>query len=68
MTGNASKLMALTQRLSNQWLQTKDYWRDARSQEFERHYVEELLTSVDRAVPVIEELEKLVKKIRSDCE
>ena len=30
--------------------------------------MEELLASVDRAVTVIEQLDKLITKIRSDCE
>lgn len=68
MTGNAPRLMALTKGLSDQWRQTKEYWKDTKSLEFERQYMEELLSSVDRAVPVIEQLEKLVKKIRTDCE
>ena len=68
MSGNGSKLMAITTQLSNQWQQTKEYWRDAKSQEFERQYIEELLASVDKAVTVMEQLDKLVTKIRSDCE
>ena len=68
MSGNGSKLAALTQGLSLQWQQTKEYWKDAKSQEFERHYMEELLTSVDKAVTVIEQLDKIVTKIRNDCE
>ena len=68
MSGNAAKLTGLTKQLSSQWEQTKDYWQDAKSQEFERQYIEELLTSVDKAVTVIEQLDKLVAKIRTDCE
>ena len=68
MSGNGAKLMALTQQLSIQWEQTKAYWRDEKCEEFERKYLQELVASVDRAVTVIEQLDKLVKKIRSDCE
>ena len=68
MSGNASKLAAITRELSNQWHQTKEYWRDAKSQEFERQYIHELLAGVDKAVAVIEELDKLATKIRNDCE
>ena len=68
MSGNASKLAAITRELSNQWQQTKEYWRDAKSQEFERQYIQELLAGVDKAVTVIEELDKLITKIRNDCE
>lgn len=67
MSGNGSKVGLLTQGLLNQWQQTKESWSDTRSREFERHYIEELRASVDRAVTVIDQLDKLVAKIRSDC-
>jgi len=60
--------MAVTRELSAQWQQTKEYWRDAKAQEFERQYVQELLAGVDRAVTVMEQLDQLVAKIRHDCE
>ena len=65
---NGSRLVAITKELSNQWQQTKEYWRDAKSVEFEHKYIEELLSSVDKAITVIEQLDKLVTKIRNDCE
>ena len=68
MRGNGLKLAAITKELSYQWQQTKEYWNDAKSQEFEQKYIEELLSGVDRAVAVIDELDKLVSKIRNDCE
>ena len=54
--------------LWNQWQQTKEYWQDAKSEEFERKYLQELVTSVDKTVSVIEQLDKLITKIRKDCE
>ena len=68
MSGNGSKLMALTKGLSLQWQQTKESWKDAKALEFERHYIDDLLTSVDKAVTVFEQLDKIVAKIRNDCE
>jgi hypothetical protein len=68
MSGNGSKLSALTKGLLFQWQQTKEHWKDAKSQEFERLYIEDLLNSVDKAVTVIEQLDKIVAKIRKDCE
>jgi hypothetical protein len=68
LSANGKRLAVLTRELSNQWQMTKDYWKDAKSQEFERQYLEELVSSVDTAVTVIEQLDKLVARIRSDCE
>ena len=68
MRGSSARLAGITKELRAQWQDTKSYWKDARSQEFERKYMEELFASVDRTVTVIEELDKLLSKIRTDCE
>ena len=68
MSGNSSKIMAATKELANQWSDTRQYWKDAKSQEFDRQYMQELVVSVDRALTVIEQLDKLFTKIRHDCE
>ncbi|HTV61843.1 MAG TPA: hypothetical protein VMH30_04660 [Verrucomicrobiae bacterium] len=66
--GSKSKLLAAAKELSLKWQDTKNYWRDEKSAEFERRYLQELFISVDKAVSVIEKLDELLKKIRSDCE
>ncbi len=68
MSGNGSKLMALTRQLSAQWQQTKESWQDAKSKEFERQFIDELMAGVDKSVTVMEQVDKLVTKIRNDCE
>lgn len=66
-TGRA-QLAALTKQLDNQWQQTKDHWRDAKSQEFETKYISELSAIVTAAVNNTEDLGKIIARIRSDCE
>jgi hypothetical protein len=68
MKASGSRLSGLTKELRAQWADTKNYWKDAKSLEFEHKYMEELFASVDRAVTVIDQLDKLVTKIRKDCE
>ena len=70
MSLNASKarLVAITKELSNRWDETKNYWRDAKSQEFEQRYMTELFANVDRTVTVMEKLHELLTKVRNDCE
>ena len=68
MKTSSARLTGLTKELRVQWLDTKSYWKDARSLEFERKYMEELFASVDRAATVIEQLDKLLTKLRTDCE
>ncbi len=68
MSASGTRLEALTKDLRVQWQQTKEYWADAKGQEFEQKYLLELFTSVDRAVGVIDQLDKLVGRIKKDCE
>jgi hypothetical protein len=68
INGNGKRLAMLTLQLANQWQQTREHWQDARGLEFEQRYMQELTQSVDRAVAVIEQLDKVVAKIRNDCE
>jgi hypothetical protein len=63
-----TRLATVTRDICNQWDQTKHYWQDSKSQEFESQYIELLQGSVEKAVTVIDELDKLISKIRHDCE
>ena len=67
-TCSKGRLVGAAKELALKWDETKNYWRDAKSQEFERKYLHDLFTGVDRAVGVIEKLDELLKKIHSDCE
>lgn len=65
---NGKTLAALTKDLMLRWEETRNYWRDAKSDEFERRYLAELLTGVDKSTEVFEYLEKLIQHVRNDCE
>lgn len=68
MNANGTRLAGATRELWLKWQQTKSSWRDAKSQEFEARYLSELVATVDKSVAVIEQLDKLLSKIRKDCE
>jgi hypothetical protein len=68
MNASSARLSAITKELWMNWQQTKQYWNDVKSQEFEQKYLLELHSSVDRAVAVMDQLNELVGKIRKDCE
>ena len=68
MSGAGHRLGALTKELTHRWQRTRESWRDIKADEFQRQYLDELQTSVDKAMQVIEQLDKLMAKIRSDCE
>jgi hypothetical protein len=68
LSGSKNRLTALTKELSNRWLDTKNYWRDAKSLEFEQRYMTELFAQVDRTINVMDKLNELLNKVRKDCE
>jgi len=68
ISANGKMLVMATKELSVRWSETKDAWKDTKSSEFEQKYLTELMASVDRAVPVFDDLEKLISRVRSDCE
>ena len=54
--------------LSFDWEQTKTYWHDVKSQQFERDYLVQIADYVTRARAAMEEIDVLVRKVRSVCE
>ena len=68
LAGNKSRLVGVAKELALRWEDTKVYWRDARSDEFERRYLQELFIQMDKTVSVIEKLDELLAKVRKDCE
>ena len=65
---SAANLVQAMKDLSLEWEQTKSYWRDGKSHEFERTYLEHLPREIARATSVIEEIDAVLRKVRSDCE
>jgi hypothetical protein len=65
---SAGNLAQALKDLSLEWAQTKETWRDVKSDEFERHYLDPLPHEVTRAISVIEEVDALLRKVKHDCE
>ena len=68
LTANRMRLAALTKALLVKWDATRDSWRDTRAQQFEKTYLAELETGLGSTLGVVEELDELITKLRSDCE
>ena len=68
LSANSKVLAASTTKLLRQWNETGQHWHDAKSDEFERKYLVELQASVDRAGGVLDELEKILRRVRDECE
>ena len=68
LSGNKGRLTGLTREISLRWSETREHWRDARSEEFDRRFMQELNANVNRTVLIVEKLDELLKKVRTDCE
>lgn len=65
---SASNLVQAVKELMFEWDQTKALWNDVKSREFEHKFLEDLPGNAVRTTAVMEELDGLLKKVRSDCE
>lgn len=68
VSANGKTLVALTKQLAVAWDETKSYWHDAKSEEFEKRFLMELSTTVERVAPVFDDLDKILTRVRSECE
>jgi len=68
LSGNKSRLTALAKELSLRWHETREHWRDAKSEEFQRRFMQELSPRVNQAATAVEKLEEIFARIRKDCE
>jgi len=68
LQSDKSILMKVSKDIAVSWAQAQDSWHDVKSQEFERDYLEPLQSNITMAVSVIEKLDKLLTKVRKDCE
>jgi hypothetical protein len=68
LSGSKNRLVAITKELSKRWEETKNHWRDAKSQEFDQRYMAELFANVDKTITVMDKLNEVLIKVRNDCE
>jgi hypothetical protein len=68
LNATKSRLSTLSKDLVTRWAQTRGSWTDAKSHEFEQHYIDALQSSVNTALTNIDTLERIISRIRSDCE
>jgi hypothetical protein len=68
LNANRARLMAMTKELMLKWEHTRNYWKDSKSLEFEKRYLEPLLLQMDKTGGVSEKLDAIISKARKECE
>lgn len=68
LNNSRGRLVGLSRELLKEWRTTEEVWRDRKRHEFDRDYMQPLFDAVDTAAVAIEDLDKLLRKLRDDCE
>ncbi|MBM3847389.1 MAG: hypothetical protein FJ405_14050 [Verrucomicrobia bacterium] len=68
LAGNRARIDALTRGILREWQNSREHWRDTRSDEFNARYMEELASAAAAASSALDQLETLVQQIKHDCE
>ncbi len=62
------RLSGLSKELLRTWQDTQEVWQDRKCREFDQTYMQPLFDSVDHAVAAIDDLDRILQKLRNDCE
>ncbi len=62
------RLIGISREPQKEWNETKEVWRDRKGREFDRDYMQPLMDAVDNASHAIDDLDKILRKLREDCE
>lgn len=62
------RLVGLSRELQKEWSETLDTWRDRKGKEFGRDYMDPLMDAVTHACEAVEDLDRILRKLRDDCE
>lgn len=65
---NGKALATATKELMLKWEDTRQSWQDAKADEFEQKYMVVLQATMDRVMPVFDDLDKVVSRVRNECE
>ncbi|HVK57357.1 MAG TPA: hypothetical protein VM735_01145 [Candidatus Kapabacteria bacterium] len=68
VSANGKVVLTATRELARKWEETRHHWSDAKSIEFERSYLAGLFADVERSMPILEELDRLMTNVRNQCE
>ncbi len=66
--GCSATLAQVGKDLAQEWQHAKIHWRDMKASEFERNYLDELPSLIGKSREALEELDRFLRKVRSDCE
>lgn len=68
LNNSRGRLVGISRELLRSWQETQEYWHDRKGKEFDKTYMQPLFDAVDNASSAMDDLDKLLQKLRKDCE
>lgn len=68
LSHSKGRLVGLSRELLRVWQDTQEVWRDEKSRDFDRTYMQPLFDAAEHAAAAIEDLDKMLQRLRHDCE
>ena len=65
---SGANLIQALKELNLKWTEARSHWHDQKALQFQRDYLEELPDHVQRTMGVMQEIDVLLKRVRSECE
>lgn len=65
---NGKVVLTATRELHRKWEATREQWRDQKAAQFEKEYLADIFATVERCMPVFEELERVIGNVRNRAE
>lgn len=63
-----ARLAGLLKQLALEWEQVRGTWTDAKAGEFHQRYMADLMAEGEKTLTALDNLEKLIQKMKDDCE
>jgi hypothetical protein len=63
-----ARLVGVMRTVVREWDHVRQDWCDERSRAFGEQYIDAFREGIDRVLPRLEELERVMRKVRTDCE
>ncbi|MDF1852363.1 MAG: hypothetical protein P1U85_16100 [Verrucomicrobiales bacterium] len=68
LSNSRNRLTGISRELLKQWQDTQEVWNDRKCREFDTQYMQPLMDAVDNASVAMQDLDKILNKLRADCE
>ncbi|MCA9196094.1 MAG: hypothetical protein KDA87_01100 [Planctomycetales bacterium] len=67
LASSVARIQHATKELHDAWLDTKPYWHDKTSRDFEKNFLDPILPELRLLMAEVREVEEMYAKVKTDC-